>query len=65
MNEAADMDAAPAVSGRKATEMFEASEAPFDLVSMLVDGGVVRDAYRAVPPGRNNGVRLHVRDARS
>jgi len=40
MNEAAEVDEAPVVSGCKTAEVFGANEAPFDLVTMLIDGGV-------------------------
>ena len=48
MNEAGEVDDASVVSCSKAAKMFEASEAPLDLVALLVDGGVVGDEYLAV-----------------
>lgn len=41
MYEAGEVDGAAIVAGREPAEVFEAAEAPLDLVTMLVDGGVV------------------------
>ena len=48
MNEAREVDNAPVVSCSNMAKLFEASEAPLDLVALLLDGGVVGDEYLAV-----------------
>ncbi len=48
MDEAGEVNGTAVVAGSEATEMLEATEAPFDLIAMFVDAGVVRDGDLAV-----------------
>jgi len=59
MDEACEVDGASVVSGGEATEMLEAAEASFDLVTMLLGTDIVRDGDLAVALGRDHRLSLH------
>ncbi|WP_330705808.1 hypothetical protein, partial [Novosphingobium resinovorum] len=59
MDEARETDGTALVPGREAAEVFEASEASFNLIAMLVDGSVVRDEYLAIALGTDHRRGIH------
>ncbi|KQN78845.1 hypothetical protein ASE91_13185 [Sphingomonas sp. Leaf62] len=52
MDEAVEMHGSSVVAG-EATEVFKATEASLDLVTMPADTGIVRNGDLAVAPGRD------------
>jgi hypothetical protein len=63
MYEAGEMDGTSIIARGKSSEMFQASEASFDLVAMLVGGSVVRDEDLAVALGGDYRLGVHGGDA--
>ena len=62
MYEASEVDSSAIVTGCEAAEVFEATEASLDAVSVLVDVGVMRDEDLAITLGRDHRIRLHACD---
>ena len=60
MDEADEQNVELLVSGEDSAESFEAAEQPLDLVSPLVDFGVVFPRLNPVPLRRNDGIEAEV-----
>jgi len=62
MNEAREVDGAAVVAGSEPAKVFEAIEASFDLVAVLVDGDVMRDEDLSIALGRDHDFGFHPGD---